>query len=209
MPEESDSNSPAATTPAAESNAPAEESAWVDLASFDNRPHYDPGRTWPIRCLWYIVGRLLFESGWLPLSGVKRWLLRRFGARVGVGFVIKPNVRIKYPWRLKIGDHCWIGQDVWIDNLAQVSIGANCCVSQGVYLCTGSHDWSSPTFDLKTGEIHIKDAAWVAAKAVIAPGVTVGEGVVLMLSSVATGNLKSWMIYSGTPAQPVKRRKIQ
>lgn len=67
-------------------------------------------------------------------------LLAAFGAKLGRGVVIKPGVRVKFPRKLAIGDHSWIGERVWIDNLAPVEIGANCCISQGAYLCAGSHD---------------------------------------------------------------------
>jgi putative colanic acid biosynthesis acetyltransferase WcaF len=81
-----------------------------------------------------------------------------------------------------------------------VEIGTNCIISQGAYFCTGSHDWNKPTFDLIVKPIRIKDSAWVAARAVVAPGVTVGEGSVLALGSVATSDLLPWTIYQGCPA---------
>jgi hypothetical protein len=89
---------------------------------------------------------------------------------VGTGVVIKPHVRVKFPWKLYIGDHSWIGESVWIDNLAQVTIGSNCCISQGAYLCTGSHRWDRDTFDLVTKPIVIEDQCWVGAMARVAPG---------------------------------------
>jgi len=104
------------------------------------------------------------------------------------------------------GAHSWIGEDVWIDNLAEVTIGSQCCISQGAYLCTGSHDWTRQTFDLITRPIHVADQAWIAARSIIGPGVSVGEGSVLSLGSVATKNLAPWTIYAGTPAAIVKTR---
>ena len=128
--------------------------AWLKLSDFDNSD-YDPGRGIVVRTLWYFCSVALFESGWLPVSGLKIRLLRLFGANVGSGVVIKPNVRIKFPWRLKVGDHCWIGQEVWIDNLDDVEIGDNVCISQLCYLCTGSHDHRRRTFDLIIRPIRI------------------------------------------------------
>jgi putative colanic acid biosynthesis acetyltransferase WcaF len=114
--------------------------------------------------------------------------------------MLKPGLKIKFPWRLVVGDNTWLGEDVWIDNLAPVLIGADCCISQGAYLCTGSHDWSKSGFDLITKPIRIGDRAWIAARAIIGPGVTVGEGAVLGLGSVASGDLAPWTIYRGNPA---------
>lgn len=123
--------------------------------------------------------------------------------------VIKPGVRVKLPWRLEIGDHSWIGEHVWIDNLAAVSIGADCCVSQGVYLCTGSHDWSAPGFDLVLKPIILEDGSWAAAKSVIGPGVRMKTGAVLTLGAVATADLDAWTLYKGAPAAPAGRREVR
>lgn len=148
-------------------------------------------------------------SSWVPGSAHRRLLLKAFGAKIGTGVIIKPKVRIKFPWRLEIGDHSWIGEDAWIDNLALVKIGSNACISQGAYLCTGSHDWSSPTFDLIVKPITIADGAWVAAKSTVGPGVTVGEGAVLGLGSTTSKDLDPWSIYSGAPAEFLKKRVLK
>jgi putative colanic acid biosynthesis acetyltransferase WcaF len=132
-----------------------------------------------------------------------------FGSKIGKGVVLKSGVKIKFPWRLEVGDHSWVGEDVWIDNLASVRIGSHACVSQGAYLCTGSHDWSSPSFDLIVKPITVGDNAWVAAKSTVGPGVTVGEGAVLGLGSTTSKDLEPWSIYAGSPAVFVKRRTLK
>jgi putative colanic acid biosynthesis acetyltransferase WcaF len=169
---------------------------------------FSRGRPRFIEALWLLAQSVLVSSR-IPGSAHRCWLLRAFGARVGKRVRIKPGVRVKFPWRLEIGDHSWVGEDVWIDNLAPVTIASNCCISQRAYLCTGSHDWSRPTFDLIVRPIHIEQAAWVAACSTIGPGVTVGEGAVLGLGSVATRDLEPWTIYSGAPAKPVRKREIK
>ena len=115
-------------------------------------------------------------------------------------------MRVKFPWRLTIGDHCWIGEDVWIDNLVEVAFGTHVCASQGAYFCTGSHDWSKRSFDLIVKPISIESHAWISARSVVGPGVSVGEGAVLGLASVATQALEPWVIYMGNPAVRVKVR---
>ena len=178
----------------------------VRLAAFDNAG-FSRGRSRLTEALWIAVQWLLVSS-WIPGSAHRRWLLRLFGARLGAGVVLKPGVRVKFPWRLTIGDHAWVGEGVWIDNLAPVSIGANCCLSQEAYLCTGSHDWSNQRFGLIARPISIGDCAWIAARAILAPGTTVGEGAVLSLGSVGTHRLDPWTIYCGHPAKAVKIRKL-
>jgi putative colanic acid biosynthesis acetyltransferase WcaF len=176
----------------------------VLLQKYD-RASFVRGRSKLVESLWLILDAILVRSR-IPGLTHRRLILRAFGARIGERVVIKTGVRIKFPWRLQIGDDSWIGEEVWIDNLASVQIGANCCISQGAYICTGSHDWGSPTFDLLVKPVKIEDSAWIAARAVIGPGVTVGEGAVLSLGSVATSDLVAWGIYQGFPASLLKQR---
>jgi len=159
-----------------------------------------------VEAVWVLVVGVFFES-WIPGSKWRVSLLRRFGARIGEGVVIKPKVRVKFPWRLIVGDFSWIGEGVWIDNLATVSIGAHCCISQGAYLCTGSHDWDRDSFDLLTRPIEIEDQCWIGAQARVAPGVTCRQGAVLTMGSVASADLEQWQIHSGHPAKAVKARQ--
>src|SRR3954451_18365268 len=86
---------------------------FVRLAEFDNR-WYDPGRSAAMRAIWLFIGAPLVRSSMIPFSSIKAAILRRFGARIGRRVVIKPGVRVKYPWLLSVGDHSWIGEDAWI-----------------------------------------------------------------------------------------------
>jgi putative colanic acid biosynthesis acetyltransferase WcaF len=167
---------------------------------------YTPGASLIKRLLWYFVGAVLVRSYLMPVSSIKVWLLRLFGAKIGRGVRIKPGVRVKFPWRLTVGDYVWIGEDAWLDNLAPIAIGDHVCISQGVYLCTGNHDWSKPEFTLKTQAIAIESGSWLAAGSSVAPGVTVGQGAILSLGSVALKSLEPMMIYQGNPAIGIKKR---
>ncbi len=180
----------------------------TNLASFSNG-WYKPGRSMPIRLIWYFINAWLFKSYLVPVSAPKVWLLRIFGARVGKGVVIKPGVNIKHPWRLTIGNHTWIGEGAWIDNLADVRIGSHCCISQGAMLLTGNHNYKKPSFDLIIGKIVLEDGAWAGAQTVVCPGVTLGRESVLTAGSVATSGTKPYGIYQGNPAQWIKERNLQ
>lgn len=178
------------------------------LNSFSNTD-YDPGRSLAWRSLWLLIGSKLLATSLIPFYPFKRSVLRAFGARVGKYVVIKPGVRVKYPWKLEIGDHSWIGEDVWIDNLATVSIADNVCISQGSYLCTGNHNWNSPHFDLRTEPIKLKSHVWIGAKTMIGPGVIAEEGAVTTIGSVVRKNLQAWSINSGNPCSEIKKRSQQ
>lgn len=145
--------------------------ASLDLKSF-RRPEIqgNPSLIW--RTLWYLVNATVFQSAILALipSRFKTHLLRIFGAKVGAGLVCKPRVSIKSPWFLEIGDNVWIGECSWIDNHCIVKIGSNVCISQGVYFCTGNHNWSHSEFSFFCSPIEIGDGAWVTAYQKLAPG---------------------------------------
>ncbi len=180
----------------------------VDLTASSSRG-YRPGRPDVVRALWLVTEALVFLNPVVTSYSFKRWVLRGFGARIGPGVIIKPDVHIKYPWRLSIGANSWIGERSWIDNLADVRIGANTCISQGAYLCTGNHDWSDPGMGLMLAPISVEDGAWIGAFAKIGPGVTVGRRAVLTLGSILVRSAEPGGIYAGNPAQMVKERRIQ
>lgn len=180
---------------------------WVRMDAFQNR-WFTRGRPAIVELLWMFL-QAIFVSSSIPGSAHRKLLLRLFGAKLGKGVVVKPRFRVKFPWRLEVGDHSWLGEDVWIDNLAEVKIGSHCCLSQGAFLCTGSHDWSLPNFDLIVKPITLERGAWVAAKSVVSPGVTLHEGAVLALGSLAISDLEPWSVYIGTPAVFQKARQNQ
>jgi putative colanic acid biosynthesis acetyltransferase WcaF len=178
----------------------------TDLSIYDNG-HYKPG---PLvkRVAWFMVSLCFFKNPLLPFYGFKVFLLKLFGAGIGRGVVIKPGAGIKYPWFLEIGNHCWIGENVWIDNLAMVTLGNNVCISQGAMLLCGNHDYTKTTFDLLVKPIVLEDGAWVGAKSVVCAGVTCGTHSVLTVASVAVHSLDAYSINQGNPAVKVKMRVI-
>lgn len=179
----------------------------TDLLHYDNS-WYNPGSSVMKRILWYFVNVIVMKNAWLPVSRLKVCILRAFGAKIGTGVNIKPCVNVKYPWNLSIGDYTWIGENVWIDNLVQVTIGSNVCVSQGAMLLCGNHNYKKSTFDLMVGKIVLEDGCWVGAQSVVCPGVTLHSHAVLGVASVANKNLDAYTIYQGNPAQMVRKRII-
>jgi putative colanic acid biosynthesis acetyltransferase WcaF len=180
----------------------------IDLSCPDNTELVRGAPFW-IEALWYFLGLPLLRSPLITSSALRRILLRMFGAKIGKGVYMKPGLRVKFPWYLEVGDYSWLGEDLWIDNLADVKIEAHCCLSQGAYLCTGNHDWSSVNMRLYRRPITCRRGSWVGAKAVICPGVVVGVGAIVSAGSVVTKNIPDMEVHAGNPAQFVRHRKLE
>lgn len=177
-----------------------------NLSAFNNS-WYTPGGNPLKRLLWYFANAAFLNSSF-PFSGIKVFLLRLFGAKIGSGVVIKPHVNIKYPWRLTVGDAVWIGEYVWIDNLANVTIGNNVCLSQGAFLLCGNHNYKKVAFDLMVADIVLEDGVWIGAKSTVCPGITCSSHSILSVGSVATADLEPYGIYQGNPAVKIRQRSI-
>jgi putative colanic acid biosynthesis acetyltransferase WcaF len=170
---------------------------------------YRPGRSYLVRAVWLIVEALILLNPVVVSYRFKTAVLRLFGATIGEGLLIKPGVHVKYPWRLSIGDNCWLGERAWIDNMEDVSLGSDVVISQGAYLCTGNHDWSDPVMPLAPEPIQVDDGAWVGAFARIGPGTTVGAGSVVALGGVVLSDTEPWGVYRGNPAERVGTRTLR
>ena len=178
----------------------------VDKSKYNNT-WYKPGPIWK-RLLWQWTSAMFFQNGFFPFNGFKSTILKIFGAKIGRNLTIKPNVTIKYPWLLEVGDYVGIGEQVWIDNLAKVKIDNQVTISQGAYLLTGNHDFNTSTFDLIIKEITLEAGVWVGARVVICPGVTCKSHSVIGVGSVVTNDTLPYSIYFGSPAKKIKERRI-
>ena len=179
----------------------------TNLSKYDNS-WFTVGAGKTKMILWYTANALFCSCKYNPFSRIRVWLLKIFGAHIGKGAVIKPGVNVKYPWHLYIGENTWIGEDVWIDNLTDVKIGSNVCISQGAMLLCGNHNYKRSSFDLMVKPIVIEDGAWVGAQSTVCPGVTMHSHSVLTVGSIASKDLMAFSIYRGNPAVKVADRKI-
>jgi putative colanic acid biosynthesis acetyltransferase WcaF len=164
------------------------------------------GRSAVYTQLWWIVQSTLFGMSPQVFYGWRRTLLRLFGARIGKGVILRPSVRVTYPWKLKVGNFCHIGDEVVLYTLGEIEIGDCVVISQRSYICTGSHDYTSPTFDIYAKKIVIESEAWVATDVFVAPGVHIAAGAVVGARSSVFGDVPSGEIYVGTPARFVGKR---
>lgn len=167
------------------------------------------GRSSAVCQLWWLVQACLFGTSPQFMYGWRRFLLRLFGARIGAGVILRPSVRVTYPWKLKIGDFSWIGDQVELYTLGTIDIGAHVVVSQRSYICTGSHDAASPSFRIFAKPVVIEDGAWVATDVFVAPGVTVGRDAVIGARSSLFADASPGYIYLGSPAKQVRERLFE
>ncbi len=179
----------------------------VDLSRYSN-PEFDRGASRFKETLWWLVSWLFFVPALPWPSAFRVFCLRCFGGKIGCGVVIKPQVKITFPWKLVLGNHVWLGEECWLLNLERITIADNVCISQRALLCTGNHNYKSPTFDLIVKPIEVEAGAWIGMGAMVAPGVKVGSHAVLAAGSVATNDLQAFGIYRGNPAVLVKERVI-
>ncbi|MFT4802009.1 MAG: putative colanic acid biosynthesis acetyltransferase WcaF [Flavobacteriaceae bacterium] len=156
--------------------------------------------------LWWIVQATFFKLSPQFCYGWRRFLLRSFGAKIGKGVIIRPSAQITYPWKVIIGDNSWIGDEVVLYSLGNISIGANTVISQRSYICTGTHDFTKVDFSIYAKPIVIKDQCWLATDVFVSPGVIIEEGAVVGARSTVINDLESSSVYVGSPAKKIKNR---
>jgi len=183
-----------------------EQSSKVNLREFNASDGFDRGAGMFKFLSWYLVKVLFFLSAFPFPNRMKASLLRLFGAEVGRGLIIKPRVNIHFPWKLRIGDDVWVGEEACLLNFERISIGNNVCISQRAFLCGGNHDFKDPAMSYRNGPIILNDGCWIGASCFVGPGVTVGTDTVLTAGSVVTTDVKSGGIYKGNPLFYVKER---
>ena len=168
-----------------------------------------PLRSYLARALWAMVRASVYR--WSPPRAFRwrRWLLCRFGARIGHQTFIRPTARIFHPWKFIIGDHCALGDGVVVYNLGEVRIGSHTVISQDAYLCAGTHDYTKPDMPLQLTPITIGSGVWVCAGAFVGPNVTVGDNSVVGARAVVTKDVPPGMVVGGNPARVIKPRPMQ
>lgn len=177
----------------------------TDLSRFNN-DWFDEGASKFKWFLWFLANGLFVLNPLNPFNFLRKLVLRAFGAKIGKGVILKHRVNVKFPWNLEIGDHSWIGEAVWIENQGMVTIGANCCLSQGVVMMTGNHNYKRRTFDLMVEPIVLEDGVWLGAGSMVTQGVVCHSHAVLGVASVANDDLDAYTIYAGNPCLPIRKR---
>ena len=166
-------------------SAPGSRSAW-------GKP------TWFV-VLWNIVELLFVSNPWQVSSAIRIRALRAFGARIGHGVIFRPRTRVSLPWKLTIGDNCWIGDGVWFHNQAPIIVENDVVISQETFLTTGSHAHRKD-MALITRAITIHAGAWVTSRCMVLGGSTIGTSALIRPMSVVQGSIRANTINGGNPA---------
>ncbi|MVM32528.1 colanic acid biosynthesis acetyltransferase WcaF [Spirosoma sp. HMF4905] len=161
------------------------------------------------RMIWELVASVLFHLSPKPFHSWRAFLLRCFGAKVASGVHVYPGVKIWAPWNLVLKEECGIASGVNLYSMDKITIGRRAVISQGSYLCAGTHDYTKSGFPLITAPINIGDYVWIAAEVFIHPAITVNEGCVIGARSVVIKDIPAWTVCAGNPCKPIKKRIIQ
>src|SRR3954465_10273278 len=169
-----------------------------DLARFGGTAR--GGAAWRAQ-LWWLFQAVFVLPTPQYMFAWRRFALVLFGAKICKRVLIRPGVRVTYPWNLTMGDYVWIGDNVTLYSVAEISIGSHSCISQESYLCAGTHDYREVSFPFVSAPIRIAEECWVAARVFIGPGVEVGHAAVIGAGSIVTAKVESETIVVGNPAK--------
>jgi len=176
----------------------------VKLENIDPWPY--PFMNYVKRIVWFLLYNTVWKLGWKRIRCLRAGMLRAIGADVRLDLEVNGSARFMFPWLMKIGARCAIGPRVDIYNLGGIEMGNDVVLSQDVYLCGGTHDYTRNDYPLLRKKITIGNGVWVCAGAFIGPGVTIGEGAVIGARAVVMKDVEPWVIVSGNPAVVVKQR---
>lgn len=184
----------------------------------DTRLETNPGDVckWPYpwweyvaRLLWVVIHSTIWRLAWRRFYVLRSGLLRLFGAKTSWKIGVSASCRIQRPWAVTLGELCSLGPGVTIYNLGSFSLGKRSIISQDVYICGGTHDYTDPTYPLVRMPIEIGDDVWICAGAFIGPGVHIGDGAVVGARAVVLKDVPPWTVVAGNPAKFIKRRELK
>lgn len=172
---------------------------------------FAPYAAWvyPARAAWVCIQATVWRLAWKKIWPLRPALLKCFGAKMPFRALISENIRVHFPWNMKMGFDVAVGPRVDFYNLGGIHIGNRVVISQDAYLCGGTHDYTKPDYPLVRKTIVIHDDVWIGAGAFIGPGVTIGQGAVVGARAVVTKDVPAWKVVAGNPARVIKDRVIQ
>lgn len=145
--------------------------------------------------------------GKLPSRHIRTLALRVWLGAIGEGSAVQMGCRFLNGRRVFMGAHTVVNYGCTLDGRKYcVRIGSNVSIGPEASILTLGHDPQSPSFEDRGGEVTIGDRAWIAFRAIILPGVTIGEGAVVAAGAVVSSDVEPFTIVAGNPARAVGRR---
>jgi putative colanic acid biosynthesis acetyltransferase WcaF len=178
-----------------------------DLCHFRPPDGYRGRPSWFVQ-LWWLFDALFVRPTPQVFYAWRRFALRLFGAKVGSKVLIRPGVQVTFPWKISIGDYCWIGDNATLYSVDEITIGEHSVVSQDVYLCAATHDHCDISFPVVASPIIVGPECWIAARAFVGPGVQIGRGAVVGACSLLLADVQPETIVAGVPAKVIGVRKL-
>jgi putative colanic acid biosynthesis acetyltransferase WcaF len=169
----------------------------IDLTSAPGARESWDAPAWKVFA-WAAAELLLVTNPWQISSRLRGAVLRAFGARIGRDVVLRPRLRVRFPWKLAIGDRSWIGEDVWLHNQDRLDIGSDVVISQGTFITTGSHALRRD-MALITRPVVVADGAWVTARCIVLGGSRIGASAVVTPGSIVRGEVPDGMVFGAEP----------
>ena len=176
-----------------------------DLGSFELQNGFR-GRSRIYVQFWWLIQSTLFGCSPQFMYRWRVFLLKSFGAKIGSNVLIRPSARVTYPWKVRIGDNSWIGDNVTVYSLSDITIGTDVVISQRSYICAATHDYSKTSFDMIGKKVTIEDQVWLATDVFVAPGINIGRGAVIGARSSVFKDVPPGNISVGNPSIVVRSR---
>jgi putative colanic acid biosynthesis acetyltransferase WcaF len=179
----------------------------VRLNEFD-KSNLQRGRGKLTEVAWWLVKVAVVQSKFPWPSIVRKTLLIAFGAKIGKGFYCRPELSVHFPWKLSIGDNVWLGDRTTLHNIFPLVIESNVAFGHEVFVTSGSHDIEDSRFAYRNAPVHIESSVFLGSRCVVQAGVRISEGSAIAAGAVVTRDTKSWTLYGGVPAKPLRGRNL-
>ena len=155
----------------------------------------------------YGLGSYILELVmYIPNYSFRTLILKVWIKKLGRHTAISRNVEFKSPHFITIGSNTTINSRAILDGRGGLDIGNNVDIAEYANIWTLEHDYNSPSYDAIPGKVVIKDYVWIASRATILPGVTIGEGAVIASGAIVTKDVPAYTVVAGVPAKKVSQR---
>ena len=150
-----------------------------------------------------ILARPLISLSAMADTARRERLLGQLAAHGG-NVALRPGVEITHPERVRLGNNIMLNHGTMIFAGGGVSIGDDVVVGPGSLILTGNHKGEKFYGSTDLQPVSIGSNVWLGARAVVTPGTTIGDNVIVSAGSVVTGDVPDNTIFGGVPARKIR-----